>query len=254
MRTLSVTSPLTHNDHVKEAQKKLAGDNVFKANYKPGEIDGQFGEGTGRACKRAKYWLGYPLKEMKPIYGEVINDYLSGKKKLPPTYRTRRNDRLKASQVTPIRDKALHVAVTNLGYKESPPGSNMTKFGAWYGLNHAPWCAMFVTFCYVQVNSKAFAKGSRYAYVPYIVANARAGRYNIAITHDPLPGDLVCYDWEGNGVADHVGLFEKWLNKAQGTFQAVEGNTSVGNDSNGGEVMRRERKRSQVQAFVHVGG
>ena len=31
---------------------------------------------------------------------------------------------------------------------------------------------------------------------------------------------------------------------------AIEGNTRVGNDSNGGEVMRRTRKKSSVICFV----
>jgi hypothetical protein len=76
----------------------------------------------------------------------------------------------------------------------------------------------------------------------------------MAVTSNPLPGDLVCYDWEGNGVADHVGLFEAWTDKSAGKFTAIEGNTAVGNDSNGGKVMRRDRTRSNVQAFVHVAG
>jgi hypothetical protein len=37
------------------------------------------------------------------------------------------------------------------------------------------------------------------------------------------------------------------------SFQAIEGNTGMGNDSNGGEVMRRQRLVSQVVAFVRVG-
>ena len=51
-----------------------------------------------------------------------------------------------------------------------------------------------------------------------------------------------------------MGLFSAWVNQAAGTFEAVEGNTSFGNNSNGGEVMlRTDRNRSEVLAFVHVG-
>jgi hypothetical protein len=35
--------------------------------------------------------------------------------------------------------------------------------------------------------------------------------------------------------------------------EAVEGNTAVGNDSNGGEVMRRRRFLSQVDGVGRVG-
>ena len=47
-------------------------------------------------------------------------------------------------------------------------------------------------------------------------------------------------DWQGDGKFDHVGLFVK--DNGNGMFQTIEGNTSFGNDSNGGEVMSRERK------------
>ena len=44
------------------------------------------------------------------------------------------------------------IARSDLGYAESPPGSNHTKFGDWYGKNvdkdsyfkTAPWCDMFL--------------------------------------------------------------------------------------------------------------
>jgi hypothetical protein len=61
---------------------------------------------------------------------------------------------------------------------------------------------------------------------------------------------ITLYDWDDDGVADHIGLFEA----ATGieTFTAVEGNTSHGNNSNGGEVMRRDRNRHDVIAFILV--
>lgn len=39
----------------------------------------------------------------------------------------------------------VDVAIGEIGYKES--GSNQTKYGEWYGLNGAPWCHMFVSWC-----------------------------------------------------------------------------------------------------------
>ena len=32
----------------------------------------------------------------------------------------------------------VDVAVGEIGYREQ--GSNRTKYGAWYGMNGAPWC------------------------------------------------------------------------------------------------------------------
>jgi hypothetical protein len=253
VKTLSLTSPLTKGPEVKAAQLTLNGGNAFKQDFLLGSVDGAFGEETGRACRRAKYWLGYPQKEQLPIYGDVLDGYLHGKK-LPASYRTRRAARLRAAKQKPLRVKALEQAKRYIGKKENPPGSNRIDFASlWYKLI-GPWCAMAVTRWYVDAGSKAFVKSARYAYVPYIVADAKAGRNGLALTKDPKPGDVVCYDWLADGVADHVGLFENWVAGAEGSeFLAVEGNTSLGNDSNGGEVMRRHRKRTQVQAFVRVG-
>ncbi len=115
-----------------------------------------------------------------------------------------------------------------------------------------PWCAMFVTYCY-EVDaggSPSFERGSRYAYVPYIVQDARADRNGLTVTSQPMPGDLVCYDWQRDGTYDHVGIFEAGT---ANSWTAVEGNTSTSNNSNGGEVMRRQRSSSDAAVvFVRV--
>lgn len=151
----------------------------------------------------------------------------------------------------PIRVKALDALRGKLGTTESPAGSNRCWASTWYGFV-SPWCAMAVTWAYVTSGSKTLVRGARYAYVPYIVADAKAGRNGLRVTTDPEPGDLVCYDWETDGTADHVGLFEGWFDDSRRTFKAIEGNTSLGNDSNGGAVMRRIRDRRQVAVFVKV--
>lgn len=154
-----------------------------------------------------------------------------------------------APKTTP--EKALAALRAKIGVTESPAGSNTCWATEWYGMNGQPWCAMSASWAYVQAGSRHFAAGRAYAYVPYIVRDARANANGLSVTAAPLPGDLVCYDWQHDGEADHVGLFESWDVKGK-TFYAVEGNTSLGNDSNGGEVMRRLRYVSDVQAFVRV--
>ena len=157
---------------------------------------------------------------------------------------------------TTLRQAALNTAVTQLGIKESPPESNVVKYTDWYGMV-GPWCAMFCTWCYEQAgDSPSFSPSqAHYAYVPYIVDDARACRNGLSITSDPLPGDLVCYNWGGSAGADayyydHVGLFER---QDGPRFYAIEGNTSTSNNSNGGEVMRRSRSTAeQGTVFVRV--
>jgi hypothetical protein len=153
--------------------------------------------------------------------------------------------------VKPLRIKALAMAATQLGIKESPKNSNNTKYGQWYGVNFQPWCAIFVTWCFETVGgSPSFVAGKDYAYVPYIVNDATTGRNGLFLTNTPRPGDLVCYDWNDNE-ADHVGIFESGDPLS---FTAIEGNTGPVNWSNGGEVMRQNRSVNRAHRiwFVRV--
>jgi hypothetical protein len=113
--------------------------------------------------------------------------------------------------------KALARAKTKLGVSENPFGSNRQEFGQWYGFNGVPWCAIFASWCYVGVGSKAFVRGSRYSYVGAIVSAARAGGRGLTVTRDPKAGDLVCWGDQ------HVGLFE---GRVSGGYTSIEGNWS----------------------------
>jgi hypothetical protein len=156
-----------------------------------------------------------------------------------------------------VRQAALKRAITQIGIKESPPGSNLNIYGQWYGFNGVPWCAEFATWCFVNgaadVNktSPVFSRGRFYAYVPYIVGDARAKRNGLQTVDDPIPGDLACYDWGWDGIFDHVGIFEEMVGK--NSFHAIEGNTGTVSASNGGEVMRATRVLGlQRTVFVRV--
>jgi hypothetical protein len=151
-----------------------------------------------------------------------------------------------------IRERALDGAISWLGYKESPAGSNNSEFGRWYGANYQPWCAMAVTYWFeVEAGgSPSFLRGERWAYVPYVLSSAVEARNGLTITSTPKPGDLVAYDWERDGTFDHVGIFESGT---ANSWTAIEGNTSTSNQSNGGEVMRRDRSSAQASVvFVRV--
>ena len=61
-------------------------------------------------------------------------------------------------------------------------------------------------------------------------------------------GDIVLFDFNHNGTSDHIGILEA-INK-DGTITTIEGNTGSGNDTNGGQVQRRQRYKSQVNYFI----
>jgi hypothetical protein len=245
MRTLKLTSPFLRGDDVRRLQQGLV-----KHGYLKGAADGVYGPLTAQGVFRAKYWLGYRVPDQSA--SALLLSYLEGKK-TTPEMRKRASSRKRSKSKVPMRQKALNWLSAREGDKEHPAGSNKIVWAStWYGLT-GPWCAMAVTRAYVEAGSKSFVRGRTYAYVPFIVNDAHHGRNGLALTRDPQPGDLVCFDWEmsRSSVADHVGLFIRWTNRGKGEFESIEGNTSTSSNSNGGEVMKRRRTTSQVEAFVH---
>lgn len=150
--------------------------------------------------------------------------------------------------------RALRVAKGELGVKEHPAGSNdgprVHEFQRETGAFSAPWCASFVAWSYESVGHGL--SGFNTAYVPSYVEAARAGRHRLRAINagQARPGDLVCFDWEGDGTSDHIGILNSRV--TGNSFTSVEGNTSVGNDSNGGEVMLRSRLLGSVSCFIRV--
>ena len=137
-------------------------------------------------------------------------------------------------------NQILQVARAELGYKESPSGSNRTKYGAWFGLNGQPWCMMFIQWVFSQAGAGALLAARTASCGAFMRAAQAAGQW---VTGNYQPGDVVIYDFPGGGATDHCGIVEK---DAGGGVMAIEGNTSTGNDSNGGEVMRRIRSNNVI--------
>lgn len=153
--------------------------------------------------------------------------------------------------------KALAWAASQIGYSrwDDPlPGSvygrwYAAKHGAYYGESGVPFCAMFASWCLTDDDGNSVIPGGDFAYVPYGISAARAAG-QLVDPSNAAPGDLICFDWDGDGVADHVGLVEanygSWV-------QTIEGNTSsgaAGSQSNGGGVYRRSRDWDSVCAVI----
>lgn len=138
-------------------------------------------------------------------------------------------------------EKLLDIARAELGTKESPAGSNKVKYSTWYGLT-GPWCVMFVMWCCHQAGVDLPVRTASCS-----VLRTAAKSAGMWVTGDYRPGDIVIYDWGGDGVPDHCGIVET---ASGASVVAIEGNTAVGNDSNGGEVMRRNRSVTQIIGAV----
>jgi peptidoglycan hydrolase-like protein with peptidoglycan-binding domain len=147
------------------------------------------------------------------------------------------------------RQSIVETAASQNGIKESPVNTNKTKYGKWYGLDGEKWCCIFVSWVYDQAGHHLEKIDNVNGY-----QSCQSGfnfwKAHNRIVKDPQAGDIILYDWTGNGTCDHTGIFVQWLDANKTTLQAWEGNTAQGNDSDGGQVMLRERKRSLVKAFV----
>lgn len=143
------------------------------------------------------------------------------------------------------RDRVLWFAQKEIGVCEMPSGSNRVKYNTWfYGKEvrdgagkFYPWCGTFVSWVFHHAGFPLGVIDYRngFAGCPYALRNvAKWGRFVLK----PQPGDVVIFDWNLDKRPDHTGIFKADLS---GKFLAIEGNTAVGNDSNGGQVMERER-------------
>lgn len=153
-----------------------------------------------------------------------------------------------------LREKIISIAGKEVGYKESPQNSNLNKYGEWFGKNGVAWCGAFVSWVYAQAGYKWPKKmdtDKGIIWVPIVLIRAKQFPLVYKRTFDPKPGDLVIFDWQGDNIEDHIGIFARWIEKGK-TFESYEGNTSAGNDSNGGKVMLRCRLVGKVKAFVNV--
>ena len=143
--------------------------------------------------------------------------------------------------------RIVEVAAAEIGQKEQPENSNETKYGEWFGLNGVFWCGIFVSWVYAMAGRQLPKIGFTKGFAGCQTA-AKYFRDNGLITDNPVPGDIVFFDWNTDGRYDHTGIFEK--KDDANYFYTIEGNTAIGNDSNGGMVMRRRRKYRQA-IFVH---
>lgn len=245
---LELTSPYMTGDHCKEAQYLLH-KNRFGQDFRPGTIDGVYGPHTAGAAHRAKYWLGYARGDINGACGEHLISYLmplnhAQARRLPLDYNARRKIRLRQAAEVSWREKVVAFAKTQVGYTEFGP--NETKYNEWYyGFNNpAPWCCIFVSYCISLHSTRRFHQ----AFVPYVVDMGRRGLNGMHfVTYsEAVQGDLVCYDWQGDGIADHVEFLDKKLSSSE--LEAVGGNTGTNENA----VALGTRTLNLVQHIIRI--
>lgn len=110
--------------------------------------------------------------------------------------------------------------------------NKMTPLPRGYRMKYTDaYCAAFVSYvlgsCGVRVYNECGANKMRRLF-------AAAGRYRDKTSgYKPQPGDVIIFDWDGNGTGDHVGIVAGV--DSAGRVATIEGNTT------GGRTLRQVR-------------
>ena len=111
----------------------------------------------------------------------------------------------------------VEVALTQLGNEGGQP------YWSWYGFDgRVEWCACFVSWCADQCGYIESGIIPKFAGcvdgANWFKGNGQWQDRN----YEPQAGDIIFFDWEGDGETDHVGIVEKCEN---GVIYTVEGNS-----------------------------
>lgn len=157
----------------------------------------------------------------------------------------------------------LAIALKEVGYTERPAGSNRTKYGKWFGMDGAAWCAMYAVWCMNQAGVDLRPHIRNEQYTPSLYTELKRIGWKEVSPEAILPGDIILFDFPDNvHRIQHVGfateaprLFRRLQRvlRSKSYVRTVEGNTSSsdhGSQSNGGGVFRRDRKLSYIKRVI----
>lgn len=154
--------------------------------------------------------------------------------------------------MAPTLARTLAVSRSQLGTAE--PGSSgdspgqRTKYGDWFaawahnpGFADTYWCAIYQSWVLAAAGF-SLAEAGRYASCnAWIRWLKNQGLWSLRAQ----PGALVFYDWDNDGLADHIGMVESV--RPNGQLVTLEGNASLPHMHDG--VRRMVRGRGAVMGF-----
>lgn len=149
----------------------------------------------------------------------------------------------------------LAIAQSQLGVRESERNylvdddgtvNGYTRYGAWYGLPYADWCAFFCSFClhYAGVDTTVFPQEASCPRWIELLSSEDCDLYRPAEGYLPKPGDLIFFDYGSytdvsEREANHVGFVCELLEDENGDvteIKTIEGDTNAGVASNTYEI------------------
>lgn len=111
----------------------------------------------------------------------------------------------------------VEVAASQIGNVGGQP------YWSWYGFDsRVEWCACFVSWCANECGLIESGAVPKFSYCPAGVQWFKDAGLWRAGGEEPQPGDIVFFDWEGDGTSDHVGIVESCDGR---TVETIEGNS-----------------------------
>ena len=144
-----------------------------------------------------------------------------------------------------MKAKVVSVAQNEVGYEGT---GSYSKYGEWYGYQGG-WCTTFVLWCFNKAGESLGVK--LYANIVPSGGNCNSmiswyqnkGRYHTRGSgYSPKKGDLVFFDWSGNGSSQHVGIVKS---VSGSTINTIEGNCS-------GKVKEKTYTTSGSKPYANV--
>lgn len=178
--------------------------------------------------------------DMNIWYGESFNKDDTVDYSYPNTYINTGN----------YSDDIVGVAQNQIGYTELTSSDGMpvidsaipyyTKYGKEYGNPTGHWCAFFVLWCAKQADipTSIICKSAECGNCGYFVEWFKSNHRWKDNTYVPQKGDIVFFDWENDGSANHTGIVR---GVKDDSIITIEGNTG---GENGYMVMEKERNKN----------
>ncbi len=258
-RNLALTSPL------------MSGPDVGVVQHELGIVeDNQYGPITAGAVKHWKFEFGFASAQVNTDFTTGEQPYLL--KPLPPgpLMKLRAKSRAKAiakAQTVAANAVDIEKGWVALGFREMPADSNKVPamvpkaraagLSAWFQAMGWPWCAFAGALGAklagdTTASKDGFAGGFNVLYCPAWLAEAHSHRHGLREINrnDVRKGDVILFDWDKDGIADHFG---RYVGPSVMGLMTVEGNTSygdAGSQSNGGCMAQRNRAWSDVIAVI----
>jgi len=149
--------------------------------------------------------------------------------------------------------RMVDAALEKVGYREknrdgSVGSGNFTKFGAWYGMDGQPWCAMFVSWAADQAGLLHDVVPKHASTARGVAAYQEKGMYESRSSgYTPREGDAI-YFQGSNGQIRHVGIVVAYDPRTNRVY-TVEGNTS-----NAVRIRHYDANTARIHGYGKNGG